>query len=139
MHIDAHLSNFIYSVCAFIQDGWHRTVGQSEVPAFNNHDLFLFSFCSSSANFLKQKLLPIMLLPWTSEKAVFIITKEHPSRTHIFFLSPREMKEEIETKHFEHTRGSRDEPRCRATPHQTGRGVCVSPQPLPWVLSCDEC
>ena len=52
-----------------------------------------------------------------------------------FFLSPHEMKEEIETKHFEHTRGSRDEPRCRATPHQTGRGVCVSPQPLPWVLS----
>ena len=31
------------------------------------------------------------------------------------FMSPHEM-EEIETKHFEHTRGSRDEPRCRATP-----------------------
>ena len=50
--------------------------------------------------------------------------------TFFFFLSPHEMKEEIETKHFEHTRGSRDEPRCRATPHQTGRGVCVSPQIL---------
>ena len=49
----------------------------------------------------------------------------------IFFLSPHEMKEEIETKHFEHTFAVlRDEPRCRATPHQTGRGVCVSPQPL---------
>ena len=33
-------------------------------------------------------------------------------------------------------------PRCRATPHQTGRGVvCVftTTLSLPWVLSCDEC
>ena len=41
-----------------------------------------------------------------------------------FFVSPHEMKEEIETKHFEHTRGSRDEPRCRATPHPN-RSRCV--------------
>ena len=36
-----------------------------------------------------------------------------------FFLSPHEMKEEIETKHFEHIlRFLGTKPRCRATPHQ---------------------
>ena len=35
------------------------------------------------------------------------------------------MKEEIETKHFEHTRGSRDEPRCRATPTTKQVEVCA--------------
>ena len=58
-----------------------------------------------------------------------------------FVLSP-EMKEEIETKHFEHTFAVLgDEPRCRSTPHpKQVEVVCVSPQPLPYeVLSCDEC
>ena len=76
------------------------------------------------------KILRFFLRFWSPKDPLFWVN---------FFMSPHEMKEEIETKHFEHTRGSRDEPRCRATPHQTGRGVCVSPQPLPWVLSCDEC
>ena len=42
-----------------------------------------------------------------------------------FFLSPHEMKEEIETTHFEHTFcSSRDEPRCRAAPPPK-RSRCV--------------
>ena len=57
-----------------------------------------------------------------------------------FIMSPHEMKEEIETTHFEHTFAVLGTNRAaEATPHPKGRGVCVSPQPLPWVLSCDEC
>ena len=42
------------------------------------------------------------------------------------FVSPHEMKEEIETKHFEHTFAVLGTNRAaEATPHQTGRGVCA--------------
>ena len=47
-----------------------------------------------------------------------------------FLVSPHEMKEEIETKHFEHTLRFWDEPRCRASLKRS-RCVCVSPQTSP--------
>ena len=58
-----------------------------------------------------------------------------------FYMSPHEMKEEIEAKHFEHTFAvlgiNRAAEPCLT---KTGRGVCVSPQPLSHgVFSCDEC
>ena len=83
---------------------------------------------------------------WTENKrflaffflhAFFLSTYLHPRGTvftFLYLLSPHEMKEEIETKHFLGTNRAA-EPLLT----KTGRGVCVSPQPLPWVLSCGEC
>ena len=50
------------------------------------------------------------------------------------------MKEEIETTHFEHTFAVLGTNRAAETLlTKQVEVVCVSPQPLPWVLSCDEC
>ena len=61
------------------------------------------------------------------KKSFFFVTS---FMTHFCHL----MKEEIETKAFLNTLcGSRNEPRCRATPHQTGRGVVrFATTSLPW-------
>ena len=81
------------------------------------------------------------------KKARYLHVVNYSKKKRCFFslLSPHELKEEIETKHFEHTLrfwGTNRAAEPRLT--KTGRGevLCVSPQPLPLrgiFFVCDEC
>ena len=70
-------------------------------------------------------------------------TVDHMKGEDFFFcVSPHEIKEEIETKHFERTLrfwGSNPALQSHSSPNRS-RCCAFHPQPcLPWVLSCDEC
>ena len=110
-------------------EGCFRGDGTKDNYEINDFLFFFFFFF----------LFCIFCHAWTEVFILFFQKKQWTSvslPTFFSSLSPHEMKEEIETTHFEHTFAVLgDEPRCRATSSPKQVEVRFTTTCLPWVLS----